>query len=68
MGFGGPRVVEHVTGQPPTPISHTAESAYAHGLVDALLGEDDIGPWIDGQVALDGSSSVPPGHASTTDS
>ena len=52
MGFGGPRVVEHVTGQPPTPISHTAESAYAHGLVDALLGEDDIGPWIDGALGL----------------
>jgi acetyl-CoA carboxylase carboxyl transferase subunit beta len=52
VGFGGPRVVEHVTGQPPTPISHTAESAYAHGLVDALLGEDDIGPWIDGVLGL----------------
>jgi acyl-CoA carboxylase subunit beta len=52
MGFGGPRVVEHVTGQPPTPISHTAEAAYAHGLVDALLGEDDVLPWVKGALGL----------------
>ncbi|MFG2939582.1 carboxyl transferase domain-containing protein [Streptomyces sp. NPDC048282] len=46
IGFGGPLVVERVTGQLPPPNSHTAEAAYAHGLVDALLDEPDEEPWI----------------------
>src|SRR6202011_1544052 len=37
IGFAGPRVVEVVTGEPPTDISHTAESAHFAGLVDALV-------------------------------
>jgi acetyl-CoA carboxylase alpha subunit len=37
IGFGGPRVVELVTGQPPPATSHTAESAYAAGRLDAVL-------------------------------
>ncbi len=37
IGFGGPRVVEQVTGQPPPATSHTAESAYAAGQLDAVL-------------------------------
>jgi acetyl-CoA carboxylase alpha subunit/acetyl-CoA carboxylase beta subunit len=46
VGFAGPLVVEQVTGQLPPPISHTAEAAYSHGLVDALLDESDEEQWI----------------------
>src|SRR5207237_9609681 len=35
IGFAGPRVVELTTGEPLPPGSHTAESAFEHGLVDA---------------------------------
>ncbi|MCW0191438.1 MAG: hypothetical protein OJJ55_09050 [Rhodococcus sp.] len=41
IGFGGPRVVEQVTGFRPPATSHTAESAYANGLVDDLVPEED---------------------------
>src|SRR5438874_158937 len=44
IGFAGPRVVELTTGSPLPPGSHTAESAYEHGLVDAVTPEG--GPWV----------------------
>jgi len=47
LGFGGPRVVQQVTGQLPSAISHTAESAYAAGLVDAVVGARDELPWLE---------------------
>nr|WP_246497247.1 carboxyl transferase domain-containing protein [Sphaerisporangium rubeum] len=47
MGFGGPRVVEQVTGQAPPPTSHTAESAYAAGLVDAVVTGEDETAWLE---------------------
>ncbi len=37
VGFAGPRVVEAVTGQRVGPDSHTAEVAFAAGLVDEVL-------------------------------
>jgi acetyl-CoA carboxylase alpha subunit len=46
IGFGGPRVVAEVTGQFPPADSHTAESAYANGLVDALLAPEDQLAWL----------------------
>jgi acetyl-CoA carboxylase carboxyl transferase subunit beta len=46
IGFGGPRVVEVVTGTAPGPASHTAASAAAHGLVDAVLAAEDIVSWL----------------------
>jgi acetyl-CoA carboxylase carboxyl transferase subunit beta len=46
VGFGGPRVVEVVTGSPPGPDSHTAESAAAHGLVDAVLTVESVSGWL----------------------
>jgi len=52
VGFGGPRVVEHVTGQQPPGTSHTAESAYAAGLVDAVLGPGEELAWIGGLLGL----------------
>ena len=48
VGFAGPRVVEAVTGVRPGPDSHTAESAYAAGLVDALLAPEQVAGWLAG--------------------
>jgi len=48
IGFAGPRVVEFTTGAPLPAGSHTAESAYEHGLVDAVT--SDGSAWI--EVAL----------------
>ncbi|MFN2523773.1 MAG: carboxyl transferase domain-containing protein [Mycobacteriales bacterium] len=47
VAFAGPRVVEAFTGSLPSPGSHTAGSAYAAGLVDALLPAGGISSWID---------------------
>jgi acetyl-CoA carboxylase carboxyl transferase subunit beta len=52
IGFGGPRVVAQVTGHWPSADSHTAESAYAHGLVDALVGERCQASWLAAAVGL----------------
>ena len=46
VGFAGPRVVEAVTGTLPAPGSHTATSAQAAGLVDAVLPADQVVDWI----------------------
>lgn len=46
VAFAGPRVVEAFTGALPAPGSHTAESAYAAGLVDALLPGEQVPEWI----------------------
>lgn len=37
VGFAGPRVAESFTGEALPPGSHTARSAFEHGLVDALV-------------------------------
>lgn len=47
VGFAGPRVVEAVTGVLPAEGSHTAESAAAAGLVDAVLPGDQVPAWLD---------------------
>ena len=46
VGFAGPRVVEAFTGTLPAPGSHTGESAYAAGLVDAVLPAEAVADWI----------------------
>jgi acetyl-CoA carboxylase carboxyl transferase subunit beta len=46
VGFAGPRVVQQVTGEIPPASSHTAESAYAAGLVDALVDRADQVSWV----------------------
>jgi acetyl-CoA carboxylase carboxyl transferase subunit beta len=46
VAFAGPRVVEAFTGTLPAPDSHTAESAYGAGLVDALLPGDEVPGWL----------------------
>ena len=47
VGFAGPRVVELTTGTKLPPDSHTAESAYAAGMVDALVPRDDQAAWVE---------------------
>ena len=47
VGFAGPRIVRQVTGQVPPAISHTAESAYAAGLVDAVVTPADEFAWLE---------------------
>lgn len=69
VGFAGPRVVEAVTGRLPDPGSHTATSAYAAGLVDAVLPAEEVIGWLTralraleaGPVAVD--RPAPPGPA-----
>ena len=46
VAFAGPRVVEAFTGVLPAEGSHTAESAYAAGLVDALLPGEHVVAWL----------------------
>jgi acetyl-CoA carboxylase alpha subunit len=46
IGFGGPRVVAQVTGQWPPSTSHTAESAYLHGLIDAIVPTGEQVNWL----------------------
>jgi acetyl-CoA carboxylase alpha subunit len=47
IGFAGPRVSEAITGRPVGVSSHTAESALAAGLVDAVLDPDDVVRWVE---------------------
>lgn len=46
IGFAGPRVVERATGAPPPPSSHTARSAFDNGLVDMVVGPDDVRDYV----------------------
>jgi len=46
IGFAGPRVVEQVTGSRPPADSHTAESAFGHGRLDALTPPEEQWPWL----------------------
>jgi acyl-CoA carboxylase subunit beta len=48
VGFAGPRIVAQVTGDLPPATSHAAESAYAYGLVDALVPSPDQFGWLAG--------------------
>jgi acyl-CoA carboxylase subunit beta len=56
MGFAGPRVVRQVTGEDLPAWSHTAESAHAAGLVDALVDRADQVAWVN---AVLGSADRP---------
>ena len=46
IGFAGPRVVQQTTGRDIDGASHTAETAFAAGLVDAVLAPEDIPAWV----------------------
>lgn len=47
VGFAGPRVVADTTGERVDGRSHTAETALAAGLVDAVLAPDELDAWVD---------------------
>ncbi len=47
VAFAGPRVVEAFTGSLPDAGSHTAESAFGAGLVDALLAPQEVAGWLE---------------------
>jgi acetyl-CoA carboxylase carboxyl transferase subunit beta len=64
IGFAGPRVAEVVLGHALPEGSHTAESAYDAGLVDALLDGDEVGDWLARALtALRGGEAPAPTHA-----
>jgi acetyl-CoA carboxylase carboxyl transferase subunit beta len=52
VGFAGPRVVEQTLGEPLPDGSHTAESAFDAGLVDAVVPVDDQAAWVDAALGL----------------
>lgn len=47
IGFAGPRVVEQTAGGSVDGRSHSAETAYDAGLVDAVVPADDLGRWVE---------------------
>ena len=47
IGFAGPRVVEQTTGEVVTGESHTAESAFAAHVVDAVVPNAELVEWVD---------------------
>ncbi|HEX7166708.1 MAG TPA: carboxyl transferase domain-containing protein [Acidimicrobiales bacterium] len=55
IGFAGPRVVEMTTGERLGDGSHTAESAYRHGLVDALVARADQPAFVETALGLSSS-------------
>ncbi|MCU1371130.1 MAG: acetyl-CoA carboxylase subunit alpha/beta [Ilumatobacteraceae bacterium] len=48
MGFAGPRVVEQVSGRQVEGASHSAETALANHIVDAVVAPADVLGWIEG--------------------
>ena len=46
VGFAGPRVVEQTTGIDVTGRSHTADTAFAAGLVDAVVPTGELVAWV----------------------
>lgn len=50
IGFAGPRIVTETTGESVVGRSHTAETAHAAGLIDAVVPADALDAWV--EVAL----------------
>ena len=61
VGFAGPRVVELTTGEKLPADSHTAESAFAAGLVDALVPRDEQAAWVETALGLRATRWAYPG-------
>jgi acetyl-CoA carboxylase carboxyl transferase subunit beta len=61
VGFSGPRVVEAMTGESLPATSHTAESAYAAGLLDGVAEPSGVEPWLaHALAALAPHAAMPP--------
>lgn len=52
IGFAGPRVVAQTVGVDVGGRSHTAETAFAAGLVDAVLAPEDLVGWVERALGL----------------
>lgn len=52
VGFAGPRVVQQLTGKDVRGRSHTASTAHAAGLVDAVITADDELAWVEAALGL----------------
>ncbi|MBI2708686.1 MAG: acetyl-CoA carboxyl transferase [Actinobacteria bacterium] len=61
IGFAGPRVVEQTTGAP-VERSHSAASALAAGLVDAVVAPGDAARWVAGALGLIDVPLTAPDH------
>ena len=70
IGFAGPRLVKRFTGAPLSPGSHTGAGAMENGLVDAIVSENDEGPWLRAVLDVLGADApdlVPEAEASPND-
>lgn len=52
IGFAGPRIVVDTTGETVAGRSHSAETAHAAGLVDAVVPADELDAWVEAALAL----------------
>jgi len=52
IGFAGPRIVAETTGEAVAGRSHTAETAHAAGLVDAVLPAAELDAWVEAALGL----------------
>ncbi len=59
VGFAGPRVVAHTTGEQVDGVSHTAETALAAGLIDAVRPAGELDAWVEVALGLQ-TSPLPP--------
>jgi acetyl-CoA carboxylase carboxyl transferase subunit beta len=59
IGFAGPRVVAETTGEQVGDASHHAATAYAHGLVDAVLTPAEVDGWVEAALGLQDDPLVP---------
>lgn len=53
LGFAGPRVVEQTTGRQVEGTSHSAETALAAHIVDAVVDPDDVLGWVRAALGLE---------------
>lgn len=65
VGFAGPRVAETVTGEAVGERSHTAESALAAGLVDAVVEATGLTDWVENALGARTRPLVAPALAAT---
>lgn len=66
VGFAGPRVAAAMTGVETPAGANTAESAYAAGLLDAVLEGREIGLWLHVALRATGSAPTPAVSAAAT--
>lgn len=52
IGFAGPRIVAETTGEDVEGRSHTAETAHAAGLVDAVVPAEELEDWVRSALGL----------------